>query len=316
LTGDPAAAASRIVGGGNSGVYRVDAGGKSYALKCYADIARLEREYRALTSLQALGFGSMVPQPIRRDAESPAAIYGWIEGTRVGDADAHEIDALLSLMRYLHDIRNDPAMSDIGEAVEAGLNVDGIEQHLLARVTRLRTADADALGDFLDEIVALTMLASKRARAALGPDALARSRQTLSQSDVGFHNAIRALDGRIVFIDFEYFGWDDPVKQMVDFLWHPAMVLAQHAADRFRIGAAGIYANDAGYGGRFAHLEPMHGLRWTLTVLNEFIPEIWQRRLFAGTVQAQDETVIKSRQLEKARAFADRVARIMETPTA
>jgi len=32
---------------------------------------------------------------------------------------------------------------------------------------------------------------------------------------------------RIIFLDFEYFGWDDPAKMIVDFLLHPAMNLSR-----------------------------------------------------------------------------------------
>ena len=47
--------------------------------------------------------------------------------------------------------------------------------------------------------------------------------RTLSPSDFGFHNALRRPDGRVVFLDLEYFGWDDPAKMISDFLLHPAL---------------------------------------------------------------------------------------------
>ena len=40
--------------------------------------------------------------------------------------------------------------------------------------------------------------------------------RTLSPSDFGFHNALKRSDGRIVFLDFEYFGWDDPAKMTAE----------------------------------------------------------------------------------------------------
>ena len=50
--------------------------------------------------------------------------------------------------------------------------------------------------------------------------------QVLSPSDFGFHNAILKESGDLVFLDFEYFGRDDPVKLMADFIWHPGMKLS------------------------------------------------------------------------------------------
>ena len=46
-----------------------------------------------------------------------------------------------------------------------------------------------------------------------------------SPSDFGIHNTIRDQENNIIFIDFDYFGWDDPVKLASDFYWHPAMNL-------------------------------------------------------------------------------------------
>ena len=45
----------------------------------------------------------------------------------------------------------------------------------------------------------------------------------LSPSDFGFHNTIKSK--KLYFIDFEYFGLDDPVKLVIDFILHPGMKL-------------------------------------------------------------------------------------------
>ena len=44
----------------------------------------------------------------------------------------------------------------------------------------------------------------------------------LSPGDFGFHNAIR-VEGKPVFIDFEYAGFDDPAKTLADFFLQPKM---------------------------------------------------------------------------------------------
>ena len=49
--------------------------------------------------------------------------------------------------------------------------------------------------------------------------------QVFSPSDFGFHNTILEDDGDLKFLDFEYFGRDDPAKLMADFIWHPGMNL-------------------------------------------------------------------------------------------
>jgi thiamine kinase-like enzyme len=49
---------------------------------------------------------------------------------------------------------------------------------------------------------------------------LPKSQKILSPSDFGMHNAIFDCTGHFTFIDFEYFGWDDPAKLVADFLHH------------------------------------------------------------------------------------------------
>jgi hypothetical protein len=49
--------------------------------------------------------------------------------------------------------------------------------------------------------------------------------RSLCPPDFGFHNALRRASGELVFIDFDYFGWDDSVKVTCDFLLHPGMRL-------------------------------------------------------------------------------------------
>jgi hypothetical protein len=132
---------------------------------------------------------------------------------------------------------------------------------------------------------------------------LPRSKQTLSPSDFGTHNALRTSHG-LAFIDFEYFGWDDPVKLVADVLWHPGMALAPAARQKFFAGAADVYKVDSGFLSRFERDAPLYGLRWALIVLGEFLPEVWQRRLAAGA--GDDAPAARARQLEKAAVLVER----------
>ena len=51
----------------------------------------------------------------------------------------------------------------------------------------------------------------------------------LSPSDVGFHNILR-IKNKLYFHDFEYAGWDDPYKLVVDILIQPENILTQYNA--------------------------------------------------------------------------------------
>jgi hypothetical protein len=135
--------------------------------------------------------------------------------------------------------------------------------------------------------------------------------RTLSPSDFGFHNALRRPDGRVIFLDFEYFGWDDPAKMIADFLLHPAMNLP---VDLKRTFASAIFRRFADWPGlrmRVESVYPLFGLKWCMIMLNEFLPDSYLRRQFAAAAP-EDRSALQRRQLEKARQMLAQIRREYE----
>jgi hypothetical protein len=148
-------------------------------------------------------------------------------------------------------------------------------------------------------------------RAGLDFDAeLPQRWRSLAASDFGFHNSLRRIDGSLVFVDFEYFGWDDPVKLTADILLHPGRTLSRSHRNKLREAAQRLYGADPGFGGRLSAYLPLFGLRWVLILLNEFIPERWQRRVLAGNSGSWSDA--KVRQLANAREFLASLAQKVE----
>ena len=79
---------------------------------------------------------------------------------------------------------------------------------------------------------------------------------------------MRRADGSLTFIDFEYFGWDDPVKLGADFLWHPAMRLSDAERSQFAHGITDLFGSDPEFAARLAIYFPLYGIRWSLIILN------------------------------------------------
>ena len=117
---------------------------------------------------------------------------------------------------------------------------------------------------------------------------------------------LRRPDGSLAFLDFEYFGWDDPVKLVGDAVWHPGSRLDRVGRARLLIGSRDIYADDTEFGLRLAARLPLLGLRWALIVLADFLPERRERRVRSGSVDSWAD--VKERQLAKARDFIARTA--------
>jgi hypothetical protein len=110
----------------------------------------------------------------------------------------------------------------------------------------------------------------------------------------------------LAFLDFEYFGWDDPVKLTADVLLHPGTTLEPVLRSRFRAGAESVYGGDSSFRPRLGVFFPLIGLRWVLILLNEFRPEYWRRRQLAGF--SGERRDVSARQLDRARELLTRIA--------
>ena len=136
---------------------------------------------------------------------------------------------------------------------------------------------------------------------------LSRSFLTLSPSDFGFHNAIIDKNKYITFIDFEYFGLDDPVKLLSDFLWHPAMSLTSNQKLLFTKEFFKIFKNDYSLKKRLSAAYSLYGLRWCLIILNKVLKiNFTSKDLYKNTKLNSFEETIKL-QIEKSNHIYDQI---------
>lgn len=316
----PVAALAPVGGGGNNRLYRIDTADSRFALKCYGPIDargdRLGNEFDGLRFLGAAG-ADAIPTALTADRDRRVALYGWIDGVAAGSEAGEGVGQALEFVAALHRIGRSHGGGWTGTATEACLSARELLRQIDGRLARLAALDGDAeLARFLNHDLAPTLeqvaarMEALYAAASLDPAAdIPPGVRVLSPSDFGFHNAVRRPDGRLVFVDFEYFGWDDPVKLTADLLWHPGMRLGGDPARAWLSGAVGLFGDDPAFAVRLSAQLPLFGLRWCLIVLNEFLPERWERRLYAGSSQADWERA-KTTQLAKARALLTRVSRL------
>jgi len=315
LTGVKAPEVTAVSKGGNNRLYRVADSNGILALKSYPcpdddPRDRIGTEYNALSFLREQG-ESAVPMPVAIDRSMHVALYQWIDGERIDEPAAADLDAALAFVRRLHGYRRADGASALPLASEACLSTAELLRQVSAREDKLATV-APREPELADFLVRLHKERDRLAASIGGrgeEKELAPQFQTLSPSDFGFHNALRDRDGHIVFLDFEYFGWDDPVKLTADFLLHPGMALDRTARRRFADGMAAIHDADSDFRGRLARQLPLYVLRWCLILLNEFLPERRARRAIAG---GGDHVGATTRQLAKAEVMLAAMARLLE----
>ena len=91
----------------------------------------------------------------------------------------------------------------------------------------------------------------------------------MNPSDLGFHNAIKS-NNKIYLIDFEYFGKDDPVKLVSDFIWHPGNNLSINFKKKWKETMFKEFNNDKQFFLRFEASFLLYGMRFILIILNCF----------------------------------------------
>ena len=301
--------AQRVEGRGNSKIFRVETSQGSIALKVYPDLAvdnRLRRnaEWQALKFLQRNKLP--VPNPVQTDAELNWSLIEWIDGSPADPQNQVHLGQAATFIQNLNQASRAVSYGSVfGLATEACLNPSLIENQINNRLAALKLVKDSALRDFVDNSVSPTLVRTiERSRRLMVDGYGANLDQrfwTLSPSDFGLHNAIVTPQGDLVFFDFEYFGWDDPVKLTADVCLHPGMYLDENAQQYWISEAKRLFADDPNFGVRLNALYPLYAIRWALIMLNEYRTDKIKNRLNAQSRMQTDIRGAQVMQLEKAK---------------
>ncbi len=316
-----------IGGGRNSQVYKLtDANFQLYALKVYFQHTsdkrdRLGTEFSSFQFLWQNGVNN-IPQPLMSDQKLGCALYEYIAGQKI-DADRitkAEIDTAVTFLTTLKELKNQEGSNNLAKASEACFSIKAIVENIQRRLQpfsdRSRQEEPYVqLYEFLDNqllpefenVVHWAKEFSAQSHIPFDLDITLAAR-TLSPSDFGWHNAIRRHNGQMIFLDFEYFGWDDPAKMVVDMLLHPAMNLSDTLKQRYVAGILGNFVDYPTLAKRVELVYPLFGLKWCLILLNEFLPTQLKRRQFAG-LDDRDRTTVQLQQLTKSKQMLQTICK-------
>lgn len=260
-------------GGGNSRVFVLDGTSGKTIAKRYPD-RHHDRRNRCRTEVHAAQWmhdrGLPVAKPLWWDDRMGLATFEWVAGTPSPTPDSDLINAMLTMTERLLFLSSDASL-DFGNASEACLSLDDLVRQVRFRIDSATHSEwapiselaSNRLKKEFDEAVALATLTWPATSCELLP----RDERMLSPSDFGSHNAIRTVYGD-VFVDFEYFGWDDPAKLVGDVLLHPGMSLNRELRKQWWQGAEAVFGRQTMERARIAL--PLLALRWHLIILRAF----------------------------------------------
>jgi hypothetical protein len=307
-----------VIGRANSRVFKIVGGKEEFALKIYPNKEydrrdRLGTEFDALRMLGGFGLNN-IPKALEKNSALNVALYEWVDGSCISKINIEEIEDALTFVESLNEISKSKEKMLTQLASEACLSAEELVSQISYRRDRLsKLIEEQELVLFIREqfnpvFDKVKKFARENWKISQQFDVdLPVEYRTLSPSDFGFHNAIHRKDGGIVYIDFEYFGWDDPVKLTSDFIWHAGMMLTDQAKSHWLEGMKSIFSYDPEFNERFVLFHPFYGLRWCMILLNEFLPGVWEIRKHADQGNLKSHNEIKQIQLAKAKKYLEEV---------
>jgi len=319
MVGEPLKEIKKIPGGGNSSVYKVEVSdGKCYALKYYPTLRletrpRLKTEFRTFRLLHQYNITN-VPKAVKKDDNLNLGLYEWINGEYIRNPSNDDLGQAIDFVGQLYSLSQRIDGNNIDRASEACLSANELVSQIEIRLLRLKQESKhfQELSAFLENTFESLWADVKDASISIWPlesrdDILPQKKQTLSPSDIGFHNCYKTKDEALTFLDFDYFGWDDPVKLTADFIWHPAMDLDPKMTAKWEEAMLDLFSDDTNFEDRLKAAMPLYGLRWAMIVLNEFLPEFAKRRKEAGKSSSYVPEISREIQLYKAEDICDKV---------
>jgi hypothetical protein len=276
---------------------------------------RLGAETAAFELFDELGIET-TPRLLAIDRRDRIVIMEYIEGEEVVRPGKKDISQTLAFLSMLWSVARQQPLGRFQSASEAYFRAEDIVENIRHRRRRLDQVPPECplhaelkrfLSQNLDPCLDRYVTNCRETLEQKGlsfTEEVPLEERTLSPSDFGFHNAIKRTDGRLCFIDFEYFGWDDPAKTLCDFVLHPhpAMQLEEMEQADFTKGFLQDMEAGPGLHARAAAYYPLYRLKWCLILLNEFLPEGAARRSFSGFGRAYDVEKLRL-QLDKAVAM-------------
>ncbi|MEZ0371725.1 MAG: aminoglycoside phosphotransferase family protein [Candidatus Sericytochromatia bacterium] len=311
LAGGSDYALSRLQGGYNNRVWRLELAGQRFLLKqYYQDGAwpRLAHEFGFLRFASEQGI-ARVPQALASLPAAGLALYEWIEGVPYALPGETEVALALDFLTGLQRCRDRAA--ELPRASEFCASLADHFSHLQQRLDRLPGLAPGPIAELVHDRL-LPLWAAWRTRlepACAGLDQpLAHDELCLSPSDFGFHNCLRTPAGP-VFLDFEYAGWDDPAQLVCDFYCQFQVPAPPAGFAAFARAFANGFPRPDWHFRRMQQLLPVHRMKWICIALNPFLPETAKRRDFAGRGPDPQRAGIMAQVVDLVDTFAQEYAR-------
>ena len=275
---------SRLQGGINNSVYRCGER-QQWVIKGYSPVEAGSRD-RMQSEVDFLCYAAQVapgftPQIIQVDHKRRCVVLEHIDGEAFPEGvhpPQEAVAAAVNFFRRLNDDQKTAKRAIRLDATEGFLrlteHLDNIQQRLDGMGCDHLPAEAKPQAERLldsmrNEFEGICESINKQIARNELVDAIEPEERCVSPSDFGFHNAIKTKT-RVVFIDFEFSGWDDPAKAIADFILQPRVPLNQGISP---LRASLNMGQRQDLDRRYDAFLPILKLKWTCIIMSVLNPD-------------------------------------------
>lgn len=284
-----------IQSGRNSQVFRVHNSSGDWLLKKYYQHTedkrdRLGTEFNFLQLLWVKNI-QQIPEPIICDRVHHLALFSFLKGLCPKEIELRHINQAVQFIYHINQFREFAEDYKLSNASEACFSVNGHLNSVKYRLENLYHLDGDTelvkqAQEFIEKFLIQKWFQIKKHIENIIQknnleESLSQEDRILSPSDFGFHNTLENEQGDLSFIDFEYAGWDDPVKLICDFGCQPEVPVNKRLWIQF-LNKLSEKLEMPLISQRAKVLLPAYRIKWCCIMLNEFRSVGFARRLHAG----------------------------------
>lgn len=270
-------------GGINNQVFSCDTDAKKstrFVIKGYApklghtDRMRAEVEFLRYAELVA---PSYVPKLIAVDDEHRCVVLEYLDGSPYPLGVISSEEDVIQASNFFRLLNSDKLLAKEYVHQSAAEGYLSLKEHLENVRERINLLDTKHLPSEMctkatllvqkirsqfDEVSMNTVMLIENGRIQ---DLIGVEACCISPSDFGFHNAFLCA-GRVKFFDFEFSGWDDPAKVIIDFILQPRIPVTSKLAGQFYKTV--IECSDKQFEARSNVLGPILRLKWLCIMLS------------------------------------------------
>jgi len=285
-----------IQAGSNNKLYCIETNKNSLLAKVYHqdDRQRLQREFQAICFFNKLRLAH-TPRAFFKNDTLQYAIYSYEEGftKNARELTPQDIENMAIFIATIHNIQPEQVKENFQSAIMACFSLEDYINNIKFRLGKFTDYISEKnaypqivhfskktnIPVLIETLVSDSIENIPQKEIAIN---LATEFRRLSPVDFGPHNMIFKENGDITFVDFEYFGWDDPARLIGDFMNHDQTSGVSDANKKLFIN---IYRNHVTLPqeslSRIEIVTKLITVEWLAIILFSLTPEKIRARQFA-----------------------------------